>query len=284
MQVTIRLYRQHDMDLVALYRTEGFRFQKTMKEAVRAFAANADFHIKRPKDAPIEEGYVPKIVQMHIMLDPKKDREAIKILKEIRYGYRSSFLKALFRKYLTTEPLDAYRDRDDLIFDAEKDYLEPGKKSRAEKTGRQAKGSMTNGEKPDTSEVQRQRHTETTQKQHSAMSGSAGPEGHESDSQKPETGQRIRRAPDMTEPDHDREFKGHDTGPGKDQNTESCQISVPDGRPEDRKPAPDIKKDEKNREVGTNKETSPFDLFGDNDTDGTDDYEEIMKAMNALAH
>lgn len=122
-QITLRLYRQHDMDLIAFYRTDGFRFQKTLKAALRAYARKENFVIKRDRDSRIEEGYVPKMVQMHIYVDPVKDRDILDAISDIRVGYRSSFLKALFRKYMTSEPLEAYRDRDDLIFDEEKDYI-----------------------------------------------------------------------------------------------------------------------------------------------------------------
>lgn len=33
MQITVRLYRQHDMDLVGLYRTKDFKFQRHMISA-----------------------------------------------------------------------------------------------------------------------------------------------------------------------------------------------------------------------------------------------------------
>lgn len=35
MQITVRLYRQHDMDLVGLYRTKDFKFQRHMKNALK---------------------------------------------------------------------------------------------------------------------------------------------------------------------------------------------------------------------------------------------------------
>ena len=125
MQVTVRLYRQHDMDLVGLYRTKDFKFQMHMKNALRAYAQNKTYRIEHPGDEDIRKGYVPKIVQIHIYLNPGKDGDSISMLKTIRTGYRGAFLKALFRKYLNDEFLDAYKDRKDLIFNAEEDSLEP---------------------------------------------------------------------------------------------------------------------------------------------------------------
>lgn len=128
----MRLYRQHDMDLVGLYRTEGFKFQKQVKAALKAHARNEEYRIEQPKSPKIKEGYVPKTVLMHIYLDNTNDIEAITVLKTIRVGYRNAFLKAIVRKYLDTEPLDAYKQRNDLIFNAEEDYLE--KPEKQEKT------------------------------------------------------------------------------------------------------------------------------------------------------
>ena len=124
MQITVRLYRQHDMDLVGLYRTKDFKFQRHMKNALKAYAEGKDYRINHPGDEDIRKGYVPKIVQMHIYLTTEQDADAISVLKTIREGYRGAFLKALFRKYLNNEPLAAYKDRKDLIFNAEEDYLE----------------------------------------------------------------------------------------------------------------------------------------------------------------
>ena len=138
MQITVRLYRQHDMDLVGLYRTKDFKFQRHMKNALKAYAEGKDYRINHPGDEDIRKGYVPKIVQMHIYLTQEQDASAISVLQTIRDGYRGAFLKALFRKYLNNEPLSAYRDRKDLIFNAEEDYLE---------TPEEAAGNKKDGDK-----------------------------------------------------------------------------------------------------------------------------------------
>lgn len=150
MQVTVRLYRQHDMDLVGLYRTKDFKFQMHMKNALRAYAQNKTYRIEHPGDEDIRKGYVPKIVQIHIYLNPGKDGDSISMLKTIRTGYRGAFLKALFRKYLNDEFLDAYKDRKDLIFNAEEDSLEPKENAENFQNSRDNKkksGDNTNNQK-----------------------------------------------------------------------------------------------------------------------------------------
>lgn len=120
----MRLYRQHDMDLVGLYKTEGFKFQKQVKAALKAYVRNEAYKIVQPKNPVIKKGYVAKVTLLHIYLDNKEDADVINTLNTIRVGYKNAFLKAVVRKYLDYEPLDAYKNRNDLIFNMEEDYLE----------------------------------------------------------------------------------------------------------------------------------------------------------------
>lgn len=152
MQITVRLYRQHDMDLVGLYRTKDFKFQRHLKNALKAYAEGKDYRIDHPGDEDIRKGYVPKIVQLHIYLNPSLDNNAISVLQTIREGYRGAFLKALFRKYLNNEPLAAYKDRKDLIFNAEEDYLEYPEKNKTD-----GKDKAKDGEKWDRSKNNQER-------------------------------------------------------------------------------------------------------------------------------
>lgn len=307
MQVTIRLYRQHDMDLVALYRTEGFSFQKAMKEALRAFATKQDYRIKRPRDAKIKPGYVPKLIQMHIKLDPQKDADSVKALSYIRYGYRSSFLKALFRKYMTSEPLDAYRNRNDLIFDAEKDYITEHHppKDDAEPKNRHAKNSGTaksmdkgrnlskaraHSEKSDQAErharnvesrgVPQTGGTGSNIKEHSATTNAAAPPdmGKEAAHVQDE---RINTVPDAAPPEDETPRPPEDETPGIF-DTDDIEAA----EPQEEKPV-------ETAEPGSPDDTSQekkdsddgFGLFSDDEEDTTDDdYADILKAMNSLAH
>lgn len=291
MQVTIRLYRQHDMDLVALYRTEGFSFQKTMKEALRAFASRQDYHIKRPKDAEIKPGYVPKLIQMHIKLDPQKDADSVKALSYIRYGYRSSFLKALFRKCLTSEPLDAYRNRDDLIFDAEKDYItdhhppknDTGTKSRSAKN----MGKDDNAPKPDSEGiVKAAKHTQDNRGgiQPERKTQTTKPAG---DRAKPDTKKGTVIQSDAVKETLYSPDERIDVTPPEDETPDI--FSADDDRATGTEPQ---STEEPAKKTGSSEDTSTgngsddgFGLFSDNEEDTTDDdYADILKAMNSLAH
>lgn len=170
MQITVRLYRQHDMDLVGLYRTKDFKFQRHMKNALKAYAEGKDYCIHHPGDKDIRKGYVPKIVQMHIYLTPEQDESAISVLQTIRDGYRGAFLKALFRKYLNNEPLAAYKDRKDLIFNAEEDYLETPEEA-ADNKKKDGKNEKNSGKSRHDTSVETSGRTDNKKEKNAFQSG-----------------------------------------------------------------------------------------------------------------
>ena len=115
--ITIRLHRQHDMDLINLYRIPGYKFQRVMKEVLIAAANGIPYQVQLPgKDEKPEEGYVPGCMTMHISLNMKqeKERKAYELLKSVKYGFRNSFLKALFRSYSPKLPLSSFFEGDGL--------------------------------------------------------------------------------------------------------------------------------------------------------------------------
>ena len=322
MQVTVRIYRQHDMDLVALYRTPGFKFQKVMREAVKAYAAKKDYHIVRPKGAGIKSGYIPKMVQMHIKLDPKEDHDAIKLLASIRYGYRSSFLKALFRKYMTTEPLDAYRKRDDLIFDAEMDYIEdhhPSKSSK--KKDRKSAGQQTDkdvqrkdyqtgnsgnpgnpGKAVSSPKNDNEKVPESPEKQKNQDKGIHNdaenarlkePEWWE-EAEADNSGQTSRQkniSGNASETDFfsDEEkdtrtgLFDSDSGPDTGRSSVSSENNAETGLFSDKR-AEEKKSGDDKKESSSSDDLGLFPSFDDQDGDQDDDYDDILKTMNSLAH
>lgn len=302
------------MDLVALYRTEGFSFQKAMKEALRAFATKQDYHIKRPRDAKISPGYVPKLIQMHIKLDPQKDADSVKALSYIRYGYRSSFLKALFRKYMTSEPLDAYRNRNDLIFDAEKDYITEHHppKDDAESKNRHAKNpkaakSMDKGENSSKVRTHDEKADQVERHTHNAERHTHNAESH-SVPQTDSTGSNIKEhdtttnavaPPDMDEETARRQDKQVDTVPDaatpEDETPRPPEDEIPsifdtddneETEPQEEKPIEKVEQESSGDTSQERKDSDDeFGLFSDNeDESADDDYADILKAMNSLAH
>lgn len=107
MQKTIRLHRQHDMDLISLYRVKGFNFTHEMKSALRACANGTDYKIRVPKQ-DYRPGYIKRSIHLHISLDPKRDEDIIGLLGDVRQGQGNAFMKAVFRNCLEYIPFRAY--------------------------------------------------------------------------------------------------------------------------------------------------------------------------------
>jgi hypothetical protein len=108
------------MDLIALYRTEGFHFQKEMKKALISYASGQKYEIQVPKGGQVRKGYVPKIMQMHISIgNTDEEKEAVALLQEAKIGLKNSFLKALFRSCLPVVSLNSYMDGDGLVMKKE---------------------------------------------------------------------------------------------------------------------------------------------------------------------
>lgn len=109
MQITLRLHRQHDMDLINLYYRPHFKFQKEIKKSLVEYASGRIHEMVLPDEAP-SDGYVAKTILMHISLNPNKPEEkaAIDLLSNVKKGFRNSFIKAVFRITLPSIPLTSY--------------------------------------------------------------------------------------------------------------------------------------------------------------------------------
>lgn len=109
MNKTFRLHRQHDMDLIALYRSEDFNFTKELKKALIAYANDLPY-TPPPFEDTFAAGYVGTSVTFHISFSPTnaEQKKVLDLLGDIKYGYGNSFVKALFRSYLPVLPLSAY--------------------------------------------------------------------------------------------------------------------------------------------------------------------------------
>ena len=111
MIVTVRVYRQHDMDLMTLAFDKSFHLGREMKRALVAVANKESYNgTTRDYLGTDTSGYVPKSIREQISLNPADPREkrAIDLLSEIKHGYRCSFIKALFRQSVLFTPLVGY--------------------------------------------------------------------------------------------------------------------------------------------------------------------------------
>ena len=123
MNVIVRLYWQHDLDLVALTLHPMFEMGKWMKKAMIAYAqGDEEFHIPLPPEMPPEKPL--ENCDAHFALDPKNEIEndVIKILQQFRNGQHNSVIKLIFRNYLDELFLKPYIDTDTYIVKARGNY------------------------------------------------------------------------------------------------------------------------------------------------------------------
>lgn len=110
MIVALRIYRQHDLDLVTLACDKDFHFNRELKRVLIANANGTAYVPKPMSDIFDTEGYVPRVLRVQFSLSPDKPDEAnaIALLMDIKTGYRCSFLKAIFRNEYLDLPVEAY--------------------------------------------------------------------------------------------------------------------------------------------------------------------------------
>lgn len=110
MSVPFYLYRQHDMDLINIYRRDGFKFQKEVKKAIVEYANGRIYQLTIPDNLPIKSGYIAKSIPMHLTLNPNNEEElkAVNMLMNTRKGFRCQLIKAIFRISLQTLPISSF--------------------------------------------------------------------------------------------------------------------------------------------------------------------------------
>ena len=110
MSVPFYLYRQHDMDLINIYRRDGFKFQKEVKKAIVEYANGRIYQLTIPDNLPIKSGYIAKSIPMHLTLNPNNEEElkAVNMLMNTRKGFRCQLIKAIFRISIQTLPLSSF--------------------------------------------------------------------------------------------------------------------------------------------------------------------------------
>lgn len=110
MIAVIRLYRQHDMDLVTLYYNKSIHLCRLMKKVLVDYVNGDIIEGLEFEEPSTTEGYVPKCIRLHIHLNENNPREkaVCDLLQSMKQGYRCSFVKALFRNACTYLPMVGY--------------------------------------------------------------------------------------------------------------------------------------------------------------------------------
>ena len=101
MDITIRLYKLHDYDLVYLYKNINFPIREAMYRSLSSYVRNEPVFFEIPILTNVEDnlGGV-KNVQFHINLDDENDKDLIEYLKKLKPNLRNSFLKNNLRGHL----------------------------------------------------------------------------------------------------------------------------------------------------------------------------------------
>ena len=135
MRVKIRLYRPHDMDLIALKRSESYKLGTEIKRCLIAYAAGEEYIPPEFSFSDNKDGYVGKYYQMHIELNPKKleEKNAIDILSQIKPGYRCVFLKTLFRSSCPYLPLLVFAEDNGIATSKLEAYIQKNERKNAPK-------------------------------------------------------------------------------------------------------------------------------------------------------
>ena len=104
--VTIRLYRRHDIDLIALKCANGFSMNQMIRNSLLAYLNGEPSSIVYPA-IEIPMSNLPQMTQLHLSLDLENEDDAriYEYISEIQPGYRNSIIKQLIRYYCVSPKL-----------------------------------------------------------------------------------------------------------------------------------------------------------------------------------
>lgn len=106
MDILIRFYVAHDLDLLELKARENFDMRATIKKALRAFVRNEDFIVSIPNEKPKNNFF--KNDCLSIRIKNSKDQDIIDFITNIRPGLRNSAIKNILRNYIPAFNIEPY--------------------------------------------------------------------------------------------------------------------------------------------------------------------------------
>jgi hypothetical protein len=152
MNLMMRLYRQHDLDLISLFYDPNFLFKKAVKDVLASYVRGTYYRIQIPH-VPITVEHVNKVIPFHISLDDEEDADIIEWLNGVTNGNRNSFIKNLFRAYAVGVNMIPYYDGKNggEIFVANTEDIrtfEPDPKKKKKRKPKKQKADIINLTKP----------------------------------------------------------------------------------------------------------------------------------------
>ena len=101
MDIGLRFYQKHDLDIVELKQNPSFSFTYWFKEALRAsMNGDTDFEIPLPPPSTTKNINELRSCMYHLILDDIEDKDLIDYVLNFTSGYRNAVLKNIFRSYL----------------------------------------------------------------------------------------------------------------------------------------------------------------------------------------
>lgn len=117
MKKKIRLYKRHDMDLLALYKNPEFNFQYVVHEALKAYVRGKPYFIYVPRcDKDLANYEFKSIYQFSIDLNPETEADVIEWIENAQNSYQNALIKSVLRGCLVgTSAFACVRDDNDRI-------------------------------------------------------------------------------------------------------------------------------------------------------------------------
>lgn len=113
MNVTLRLYKRHDLDLIPVVMSSSFRLTKQIKGAIRAYLNDESFRI--PVESVTHVDSSKNVYLLHFCINREKEPDLFAFVTNLKSGKRNSALKNLLRYYLDTMYLGEYMDDKGLL-------------------------------------------------------------------------------------------------------------------------------------------------------------------------
>lgn len=110
MKITIRIYRTHDFDLMALHCSGALGIGMAIKKAVIAYYNGERFTFDVTISQKIEPSDMPLVITTSIVITERDSAGITEWLSGFRPGYRNCCLKNILRHYLEDPGIACFRD------------------------------------------------------------------------------------------------------------------------------------------------------------------------------
>ena len=108
MKITMRLYKNYDLDLMWLYKDKDFNFTTALYYAVKHYLKGQPYLMYLPNSKDLSKIDFPSTQRFSWIVDEKKDPEIAAFLESVKGRARNAILKAILRSSLVGVNLAPY--------------------------------------------------------------------------------------------------------------------------------------------------------------------------------